>query len=109
MADLMTKAQISMKSSIIGKTITLNGTEPINYEDQQFAFGRLLWEAAALDECGIIKLGKVDHLSLSFVFTRLSEETFDTDSLYAIKPTVPRYRGDRLPQTSLMPSPSKGV
>jgi len=85
MADLMSKAQAALNRSIIGEPITLCSGDTSDSDEQQYAFGRQLWEAGQLDRRKIIKLGSVDLFALSFTFTRLNEEPFDTQSLYAIK------------------------
>lgn len=95
MADLMMKTEASLNKSIIGMPITMSGSGAANFAAQEWAFGRLLWEASALHKRGIIRLGRVDLQLQSFTFTRLSEEAFDTKSLYAIKSAASRATGRR--------------
>jgi hypothetical protein len=86
MAELMAKAETSTGEPIINKSLTLCLSHSALREDNEVGFGRLLWEAGALQKLGIIKLDHVDLFTLSFTFTRLNSEKFDTDSLYALKP-----------------------
>lgn len=88
MADLMSQVEAELQRSIIGEEISVCDGLGYDLDEQNYVFGRLLWELGALHQRGIIKLGRIDLSYRSFKFTLLSEEPFDTKSLYAFGPAA---------------------